>query len=51
MVEKKQVQTVPIEETPEVKSFIYQQIVDFEPFLTSSSLVSVISKQPDHVKK
>lgn len=38
---------IPIEETPEVKSFIYQQIVDFEPFLTSSSLVSVISKNPE----
>lgn len=38
---------VPIEDSPEVKSFIYQQIVDFEPFLTESSLISVISKNQD----
>lgn len=41
---KKQTEVVPIEESPEVKSFIYQQMVDFEPFLTPTSLVSVISK-------
>jgi len=42
---------VPIEETPEVKSFIYQQIVDFEPFLTPTSLVSVVSRNTDDDKK
>lgn len=40
---------VPIEESPEVKSFIYQQIVDFEPFLTPTSLVSVVSKNPENL--
>ncbi len=40
----KQSEVVSIEESPEVKSFIYQQIVDFEPFLSPTSLVSVISK-------
>jgi len=42
---------VPIEESPEVKSFIYQQIVDFEPFLTPTSLVSVVSKNPEPLSK
>lgn len=50
-MEKRQFNTVPIEETPEVKSFIYQQIVDFEPFLTSASLVSVISKERHEVRR
>lgn len=45
-MDKKQSEVVPIEESPEVKSFIYQQIVDFEPFLTPTSLVSVVSKNP-----
>lgn len=36
-----------IEESPEVKSFIYQQIVDFEPFLTDSTQVSVVSRPPE----
>ena len=40
-------EALPIEETAEVKSFIYQQIIDFEPFLTESSLISVISKNPE----
>ena len=35
---------IPIEDTPEVKSFIYQQIVEFEPFLTASSRISIVSK-------
>lgn len=37
----------PIEENPEVKSFIYQQIVDFEPFLTESTMVTVVSRAPE----
>jgi ribosomal subunit interface protein len=48
---RKGYETVSIEDTPEVKSFIYQQIVDFEPFLTSSSLVSVVSKSSENVRK
>lgn len=43
-MDKKRSEVVPIEESPEVKSFIYQQIVDFEPFLTPTSMVSVVSK-------
>ncbi len=49
-MDNRQLKTVPIEETPEVKSFIYQQIVDFEPFLTSASLVSVVSKDRHEVR-
>ncbi len=50
-MEKRQSEIVEIEETPEVKSFIYQQIVDFEPFLTAKSLISVISKKPEEVDR
>ncbi|MEY4615745.1 MAG: hypothetical protein RJB66_705 [Pseudomonadota bacterium] len=46
-MDRKKSNAVPIEESPEVKSFIYQQIADFEPFLTESSLISVISKNQD----
>lgn len=49
-MENRKLGTIPIEDTPEVKSFIYQQISDFEPFLTSSSLVSVVSKEPNEIK-
>lgn len=35
-----------IEDTPEVKSYIYQQISEFEPFITPETVVSVISKDP-----
>lgn len=49
-MDKKSMAQIPIEETPEVKSFIYQQIVEFEPFLTPSSLVSVISKNDETPK-
>lgn len=50
-MENRKLEMVPIEETPEVKSFIYQQIVDFEPFLTETSLVSVVSKSPEDYRK
>ena len=40
---------LPIEDNPEVKSFIYQQIVDFEPFLTPASMISVVSRPLDEV--
>jgi ribosome-associated translation inhibitor RaiA len=35
-----------IEDTPEVKSYIYQMISEFEPFITPETVVSVISKDP-----
>lgn len=35
-----------IEENPEVKSFIYQQIVDFEPFVTPQTVVAVVARDP-----
>lgn len=35
-----------IEQNPEVKSFIYQQIVDFQPFITEQTVVSVVAKDP-----
>jgi hypothetical protein len=38
--------TVPMEDRPEVKSYIYQTISEFEPFITSETVISVISKDP-----
>ncbi|NUN04575.1 MAG: hypothetical protein HUU57_02325 [Bdellovibrio sp.] len=35
-----------LEKNPEVKSFIYQQIVDFEPFVTPQTIVAVIARDP-----
>ena len=35
-----------LETDPEVKSFIYQQIVDFNPFVTPDTLVMVIARDP-----
>ena len=35
-----------LEHDPEVKSYIYQQIVDFNPFVTPETLVMVIAKDP-----
>lgn len=35
-----------LEADPEVKSFIYQQIVDFNPFVTPETLVMVIARDP-----
>jgi ribosome-associated translation inhibitor RaiA len=32
--------------SPEVKSFIYQAILEFEPFSTSDTVISVIAKNP-----
>ena len=31
---------------PEVKSFIYQSIMDFEPFSTPETVISVVAKNP-----
>jgi hypothetical protein len=33
------------ESSPEVKSFIYQQIQDFESFMTPKSIINVVSKR------
>jgi ribosome-associated translation inhibitor RaiA len=35
-----------LETDPEVKSFIYQQIIDFNPFVTPDTLVMVIARDP-----
>lgn len=35
-----------IEESPEVKSYIYQQIMEFEPYVTPQTVVAVIAKNP-----
>ena len=35
-----------LEADPEVKSFIYQQILDFNPFVTPETLVMVIARDP-----
>jgi hypothetical protein len=32
--------------TAEVRSFIYQQLAEFEPFLTSATTISVLAKNP-----
>lgn len=34
------------EDSPEVKSYIYQQISEFEPYITPETIVEVISKDP-----
>ena len=38
-----------LEADPEVKSFIYQQILDFNPFVTPETLVMVIARDPKAV--
>ncbi|MBO9667615.1 MAG: hypothetical protein J7501_12475 [Bdellovibrio sp.] len=35
-----------IEENPEVKSFIYQQIAEFEDFVTPQTVVTVVARNP-----
>lgn len=35
-----------LENNPEVKSFIYQQIIEFEPFVTPQTVVAVLAKNP-----
>lgn len=37
---------VAIEDSPEVKSYIYQMISEFEPYVTPQTVVSVIAKDP-----
>ena len=35
-----------LESDPEVKSYIYQQILDFNPFVTPETLVMVVARDP-----
>ena len=35
-----------IEQNPEVKSFIYQQIAEFEAFVTPQTVVAVVARDP-----
>lgn len=35
-----------LETDPEIKSYIYQQILDFNPFVTPETLVMVIARDP-----
>jgi len=35
-----------LDENPEIRSFIYQQIVDFEPYVTPQTTVAVMVKDP-----
>lgn len=35
-----------IEQNPEVKSYIYQQIMEFEPYVTPTTVVAVVAKNP-----
>lgn len=39
-----------LESDPEVKSFIYQQIVDFEPYVTPETVVAVVARDPRKMK-
>lgn len=39
-----------LESDPEVKSFIYQQIVDFEPYVTPDTVVAVVARDPRKLK-
>lgn len=35
-----------LEDSPEVKSYVYQQIAEFEPYITPQTVISVILKDP-----
>lgn len=35
-----------IEQNPEVKSFIYQMIAEFDPFVTPQTVVTVVARDP-----
>lgn len=39
-----------LDENPEIRSFIYQQIVDFENYVTPETMVSVMAKDPLKLK-
>lgn len=38
-----------IEHNPEVKSYIYQQIVDFEPFVTPQTVIAVVARDSNEL--
>lgn len=35
---------------PEIQSFIYQQIAEFEPFITPETLVMVVTRDPNFIE-
>lgn len=35
-----------IEQNPEVKSFVYQMIAEFEPFVTPQTVITVVARDP-----
>jgi len=35
-----------LEKSPEVKSYIYQQLMEFEPYVTADTIVAVVAKDP-----
>lgn len=39
-----------IETSPEIKSFIYQQILDFDPFITPETVILVIARDPNRIE-
>lgn len=39
-----------LEENPEIRSFVYQQILDFEHYVTPQTMVAVMAKDPLKLK-
>lgn len=37
---------VALEDSPEVKSYIYQMITEFEPYITPQTVIAVVAKDP-----
>ncbi|MFN9067282.1 MAG: hypothetical protein ACK5V3_08650, partial [Bdellovibrionales bacterium] len=35
-----------IDDNPEIRSFVYQQILEFEPYVTPQTVVAVIARDP-----
>ncbi len=42
--------TLELDENPEIRSFVYQQILEFEPYVTPQTIVAVIAKDPLKVR-
>jgi ribosome-associated translation inhibitor RaiA len=40
-----------IDENPEIRSFVYQQILEFEPYVTPQTVVAVIARDPKKLAK
>lgn len=38
--------TISIDENPEIRSFVYQQILEFEPYVTPQTIVAVLARDP-----